>query len=252
TTDSLDTIGYFTSKYDDLERIFDIMRVHGNNFPISNNALTDPARQNKPADRPWNIAFVKTHTWENAFNYARDEILNFVKQVSELSDANIEEAELPAEMKSSHDVHERIYDKTLSYYFQEEFKKPEHVSSVMNDIIVRGNKISVKEYHYALTEQEALIHTMEKFFEKYDVIISLSTAGEAPLRDDVERPDPSLMWTLTHLPVISAPVFISPDGLPFGVQITARKYNDLLLFRFTDYLRGSGLIPEGVNPLASV
>lgn len=252
TTDSLDTIGYFTSKYEDLERTFNIVRVHGSNYPKSNNALNDFARQNKTSDRPWKIAFVKTHAWEKAYDYAKDEIINFVNKISELDDVNIEEAQLPDEMKSSHEVHERIYDKTLSYYFQEEFKKPEHVSSVMNEIIKRGNQISVKEYHNALTDQETLIHVMEKFFEKYDAVISLSTAGEAPLREDVERPDPSLMWTLTHLPVVSAPVFISPGGLPFGIQLTARKYNDLLLFKFTDYLRRTGLIPEGVNPLASV
>ena len=57
------------------------------------------------------------------------------------------------------------------------------------------------------------------------------------------------MWTLSHLPVVSCPVFVSPDGLPFGIQITARKYNDLQLFRFTDHLRKNGLIPEGVNPI---
>ena len=82
TTDSLDTIGYFTSMYDDLERTFNIMRVHGSNYPISNNALNDIERQNKSSDRPWKIAFVKTHTWDNAFDYAKNEILNFVKKVS--------------------------------------------------------------------------------------------------------------------------------------------------------------------------
>lgn len=87
------------------------------------------------------------------------------------------------------------------------------------------------------------------FFDNYDIIVSLSTAGEAPDRNETERPDPSLIWTLSHLPVVSSPAFISPDGLPFGVQFAARKYNDLLLFRFLDRLRESGLIPDGANPL---
>ncbi|MEO8209878.1 MAG: amidase [bacterium] len=249
TTDSLDTIGYFTSMYEDLERMFDILRVHGSNYPLSHYALTDITRQNKKEDKPWRVAFVKTHVWKDAFDYAKDSIIDFVKKLNEHSDVEVDEVELPSEINSSHEIHHTIYDKTLSYYFQDEFKKPELVSPVMNDIITRGNKISVKEYHNALREQEIITHAMDNFFDDYDIIISLSTAGEAPLREEVEKPDPSLIWTLAHLPVISAPVFISPNGFPFGIQFTARKYNDLLLLRFTDYLKNLGLIPEGVNPL---
>ena len=119
----------------------------------------------------------------------------------------------------------------------------------MNEIFKRGSKITVEEYHKALREQENISHEMDKFFENFDVLISLSTAGDAPLREETEKPDPSLIWTLTHLPVVCAPAFVSPAGLPFGVQFAARKYNDKLLFRFTDLLRKSGLIPEGTNPL---
>jgi Asp-tRNA(Asn)/Glu-tRNA(Gln) amidotransferase A subunit family amidase len=83
-------------------------------------------------------------------------------------------------------------------------------------------------------------------------MISLSTAGEAPPREEAERPDPALMWTMTHLPVISAPVFVSPGGLPFGAQIVARRYNDPLLFRFCRYLRAMDLIPSGPNPVPAM
>ncbi len=122
----------------------------------------------------------------------------------------------------------------------------------MNEIFKKGRRITIEEYHSALEEQENLIHEMDKFFNDYDILISLSTAGDAPLREETESPDPSLIWTLTHLPVISAPVFTSPVGMPFGVQFAARKYNDLLLFKFTDYLREAGLIPRGTNPVPFV
>ena len=57
------------------------------------------------------------------------------------------------------------------------------------------------------------------------------------------------MWTLSHLPVISCPAFASQEGLPFGLQIASRKYNDIKLFRFADHLLELNLIPEGANPL---
>jgi len=252
TTDSLDTIGYFTSMYEDLERMFDILRVHGPNYPLSHYALTDESRQSKRKDKPWKVAFVRTHVWKDAFDYAKDSIINFVKKLNDLNDIEVNDVELPSEINSSHEVHQTVYDKTLSYYFQDEFKKPELVSPIMNDIITRGNKITVQDYHNALREQENITHSMDEFFDNYDIIISLSAAGEAPLREEVERPDPSLIWTLAHLPVISAPVFISPNKFPFGIQFAARKYNDRLLLRFTDYLRALGMIPEGVNPIPDI
>ena len=252
TTDSLDTIGFFASKYDDIETIFEIMRVHGSNYPMSHKALTDEVRQNKKSGNKWRVKFAKTHTWDFAPDYAKKEMEDFIKKLSEPDDIEMTDLKLPDVTEQSHEVHQRIYDKTLSYYFQEEFKKPEFISPVMREIFDRGNKITVEQYHQSLKDQEIISGEVENYFESTDIIISLSTAGEAPLRDESEKPDPSLMWTLSHLPVVSCPVFVSPSGLPYGVQIAARKYNDLLLFRFTDHLRKNGLIPEGVNPIPKI
>jgi Asp-tRNA(Asn)/Glu-tRNA(Gln) amidotransferase A subunit family amidase len=52
------------------------------------------------------------------------------------------------------------------------------------------------------------------------------------------------MWTLSHLPVVGVPNFISPDRLPFGMQVVARKYNDYLLFSFLDYMESIRMIPS--------
>jgi len=249
TTDSLDTVGYFVSKYEDIKRIFEVIRVHGPNYPISNTAFKDPNRINKSANRPWKIAFVKTHTWEFAFDYAKTAIQEWMKRLASNKDIEIEEVELPPKMENTHQIHKTIYDKTLSYYFAEEFKKGGLVSPIMNSLIRHGNEISPAEYQKAIDDQTELCHLMDNYFSNYDVLVSLSTAGEAPLRDVVESPDPALMWTMTYLPVVSAPVFISPNGLPFGLQLVARRYNDFLLLNFSDYLRKLDLIPSGLNPL---
>jgi Asp-tRNA(Asn)/Glu-tRNA(Gln) amidotransferase A subunit family amidase len=249
TNDSLDTIGYFTARFEDLERIFDVIRIHGPNYPISYHALKDRKRQEKSKNRPWRIALTRTHTWKYANDYAKMSLLAWAEKLSEDRDIDIIDTELPEIMKNSHEIHAIIYDKSLSYYFNREFRKSEFISSTMNEIILRGNQISIDKYQMALNMQQKMARTMDEFFKKYDALISLSTAGEAPLRNETERPDPALIWTMTHLPVISAPVFISPNDLPFGVQLVARRYNDLLLFSFAEYLLSMGLIPKGTNPI---
>ena len=248
TTDSLDTIGFFVARPEDMITVFDVMRVHGPNFPISNRALNDAARQVKAASRPWKVAVVKTHTWGHAPEYAKQALYEFAAKAAETPDIEMFEVDLPVGMEQSHAVHETIYNKTLAYYFSEEYQKSELVSPVMNKLILSGMGISVESYHAALKRQDELIHLMDGFLQDYDVMISLSTAGEAPPRNEMERPDPALMWTLTHLPVVSAPICTSPTHKPFGIQFAARKYNDLLLFNFIDHLRLAGMLPETCNP----
>ena len=248
TTDSLDTIGFFALHCEDLVRVFKVITVKGENYPFSNAALGDMGRQSKPKKRPWRIAFVRTHVWNQAEEYAREALLEWANKLSATSHMEVHEAELPSSMRLAHEIHSTLYDKTLSYYFQEEYKRSELVSPMMNEIIEHGFTISPEQYRVALSRQEVLARDMDEFMKTYDAMICLSTAGEAPLRDDREKPDPALMWTMTYLPVISAPVFLSPKGRPFGVQLVARRYNDFLLFNFAEDLRSKHLIPEGPNP----
>lgn len=244
TTDSLDTLGFFVLHQEDLRRGFDSMRISGKDYPISDAALCDKSRQKKPDSRKWKVAFVHTHTWDKTPVYAKDAIESFITQLKTDTGVDVIESELPKEMGRAHIVHEKIYNKALSYYFQNEYKQAEQVSPVMNDLIQKGNRISVTDYQSAINEQMEMIYKMDDYFKDIDVVISLSTAGEAPPREITELPDPALMWTLTHLPAVSVPTFSSPNGLPFGMQVVARKYNDYLLLDFLDYLRGKGLIPS--------
>jgi Asp-tRNA(Asn)/Glu-tRNA(Gln) amidotransferase A subunit family amidase len=190
------------------------------------------------------VGLVRTHKWKNAPQYAKDALEDFFRKLSKERGIKAEEANIPKAMERTHEIHERIYNKALSYYFKGEHKKSDFVSPIMNYLIDSGNKITIKDYMQAISDQNELIRKMDSFFKDYDIIISLSTAGEAPPREVTELPDPALMWTLTHLPVVSVPIFHSPSGMPFGIQIVARKYNDYLLFSFLDELGKLKLIPE--------
>jgi Asp-tRNA(Asn)/Glu-tRNA(Gln) amidotransferase A subunit family amidase len=252
TTDSLDTIGFFVSHPDDLRRVLDVTRVHGPNFPLSYQALKDPARQVKPAGQPWRVALIRTHTWDRAPSYAQDALRDFANKLDACGGVELSDVCLPPEMTQAHEVHATIYDKSLSYYFSEEYRSHERISPIMKDMIQSGERISVADYHQALSMQNQLVDAMDDFFSDYDVAICLSTAGEAPPRNVLEAPDPALMWTLTHLPALSVPIFVSPNGQPFGMQVVARKYNDLLMLDFISQLRSLGMIPSGPQPLPPV
>lgn len=249
TTDSLDTVGFFVANPSDLIRVFDAIRVHGPNFPISYKILKDQSRQQKSSNRPWKVAFVKTHTWSMAPAYAQKSLMDFIQKLETFDGISVSELTLPLEFEIAHEVHTAIYNKSLSYYFAEEYRQGDQLSLVMHDMIERGNIISVDSYYRALQSQGQLIQSMDTIMMDYDVCICLSTAGEAPKRNVIEKPDSSLIWTLTHLPAVNIPIFQSPSGLPFGLQLIARKYNDYLMLSFIDTMLSEGLIPRHPYPL---
>lgn len=244
TTDSLDSVGFFVAHASDMLPVLETIRVHGRNFPISHAALTDEARQSPPLRRPWRVAFIRPHVWEHAAPYAVHAVEDWCKRLSAVG-CEVSEPALPEALAESHKIHATIYNRSLAYYFQEEFKKAELISPVMNRLIEEGRQIPNEAYVSALEQQTTLVRAMDDFFAKFDIIVTLSTAGEAPLRHVEELPDSALVWTLTHLPSISAPVFRSPAGRPFGLQLVARRYNDPLLLRFIESLVVQGMLPAG-------
>jgi Asp-tRNA(Asn)/Glu-tRNA(Gln) amidotransferase A subunit family amidase len=245
TTDSLDTVGFFTQHAQDLSRLFDGLRVHGRDYPISSAALGDTARQATPTARPWRVAFVKPHVWRHAPAYATGAMQAWINQLADDPRFEVFEPALPDEMAECHPVHATIYNRALAYYFKAEFEKRELVSPTMNALIEAGLGVTPAAYESALERQTQLARTMERWFQATgaDVVLTLSTAGTAPLRHVEEQPDAALMWTLTHLPAASAPAFFSPRGLPFGLQIAARRYNDPLLMNFIDEAVARGHLP---------
>jgi len=186
---------------------------------------------------------VRTPVWQHVPEHARQAIAQWLQRMQADSRFELIDASLPEDMAECHPLHATIYNRALAYYFKDEFKKAELVSPVMNALIEAGACISPESYAAALDRQVELARQMERFMRGLDVMVTLSTAGEAPLRHVEEQPDSALMWTLTQLPSISAPVFKSPQGLPFGLQIVARRYNDPLLLKFVAEGVAHGLLP---------
>lgn len=249
TTDTLDNVGFFVRHAEDLENVFNSIRLHGSNYPMNSAGMLRSKERMSDTGRKWKIAFAKTHTWSVAEPYAQEALADWMNKLSTIEDFEIEEVQLPQGMENSHELHGTLYDHCLAYYFSEEFKSKDGMTERLKGQIEHGKRIGVKEYQAALKEQISLWKKMDQFLSGYDVMISLSTAGGAPILGEIERPDPGLMWTLTNLPALSVPAFRSPDGMPFGLQIAARRYSDLLILDLANRLIEHRIIPAASNPV---
>lgn len=240
TTDTLDSIGFFSRSVADLKLMFEILSVKGENYPISNKALLQSKREKKPGHK-WRIGLVTDSlwTWGKAELYAKDNINHLANRVAQDKNLQIEVLNLPEIFNSVHKLHQTIYNKTLAYYFKNEYNQKKLVSKIMQNLIEEGNETSLSDYQAALTKQEKITSLLGDLFRDkgLDAILTLSTGGEAMKGlDSVDRPDSCLIWSFCQVPTINLPAFRGSQNLPFGVQLVGRKYDDYRLMELAQYL----------------
>ena len=76
-------------------------------------------------------------------------------------------------IKDAHWVHDKIYSKSVSYYFKEEFNKSSHLlkKSTLN-FIQDGQKVTFEEYKKLLKYQDDLFLRFNKEIKNIDIIIT--------------------------------------------------------------------------------
>jgi Asp-tRNA(Asn)/Glu-tRNA(Gln) amidotransferase A subunit family amidase len=238
TTDTLDTIGFLTSHAKNLKIILDIIRVKGPNYPYVYNNIDKKDFSHKK----FKIGFLKTNLWDYTKKYIKEETLNFVEKLSKDKNILIQEIKWPKKFYDMHSVHSAIYSKSLSYYFNKEYKNSGNISKIMNQLIEEGKNISVNTFHAALHKQMQFQIEVNNIFKNFDVCITYSTASEAVMRGQREIDDTCLLWTLAGIPAVNAPLTYSPSGLPFGIQLISKKWNDYRILKFIDYLVDNDLL----------
>jgi Asp-tRNA(Asn)/Glu-tRNA(Gln) amidotransferase A subunit family amidase len=242
TTDTLDNIAFFGWSIADLRLLLESIRLRGENYPFIQRNLVDESQKTS-----WRVGLYHSHLWKYAPEYARNALVEFAKQLNRVPGINVDDCTLPETTYTAHELHSRIYNPCLSYYFSEEIEKaPEKISPRFISLVEDGKRYSPEDYNYALREQELLSHTVHEYVshEKFDFILCLSSNGSAPVGvEPILNMDTNLLWTLCWMPVVNVPVFKCPAGLPFGVQFTSARYSDLRLLSFLDHLVENKVIP---------
>jgi Asp-tRNA(Asn)/Glu-tRNA(Gln) amidotransferase A subunit family amidase len=252
TLDTLDHVTFFARCSEDLRLVMDSTRVRGQNYPFVNKLLESDLREN--SRKRWRVGFIRTHVWDLAEDYVQRAMISFVKRLATEDWIELEEISLPPGLETSHDVHDLIYTKSISYYFQDEYRgRKSELSDIMVEMIEKGMEIPTDRFHWGLRRQNELGNQLDEMLSSYDVVLSHSTAHVAPKGlHTVEQRDPCLMWTLCRVPAINVPIFTGPQGLPFGLQAISRRYRDYSLLAFVDRLRREGLAATAPYPPVSI
>lgn len=228
TTDTLDTVGLFSSDINGLKKIFKNLIQHSNQYPYSKNFfLKKKKRKIKIGIISYNFKSYKDYesVVKREFdNFCRQYLKNFIVEKNLKIDF----------INKVHKHHDNIYCKSLAYYFSSLRKRKNKISSIMRKMIKKGDKISKKEYLKSLSTQELLTKKFQKIMKNYDFLITPSTGSVAPKIGKNEKKDTCLIWTFFGAPSISLPIFYDEQTrLPFGLQIISSRYNDFSLIDFS-------------------
>ena len=75
----------------------------------------------------------------------------------------------------------------------------------MSKMIEQGNSISSVDFLDQLSFQSQKTQSLNRIFNDYDVILTISTASSAPKRNSLEKDDPSLAFTYLGMPSLHVP-----------------------------------------------
>jgi len=216
--ESLDTIGLIARTIDDVELV--TAAVVGK----------EPAR--RTLSSPPRLGLCRTPLWDTAQPETKHAVEDAAKRLS-AAGASVRDVTLPEEFsRLFHASRETInnYERSKSMAADWAAHGP-HISKVLGDRIKAGMTMRHDDYIAALRLAEDCRARIDAAYEGLDAMISPCVKGEAP-KGLNPTGDPAFQqfWTVLYGPTMSLPTHRGPNGLPVGLQVVARRYDDDRLF----------------------
>jgi amidase len=222
--ESIDTIGLIAREVEDMA--------------LMSSALTGaPFVAPSAPERPLRIGLCRTYLWEKADASAR-QALQRAAEAARSAGADVRDYEMPAHFSRLTETREIFNNVERARSLPDEWTRHrEKISAVLSRSIEAGFATSEADYLAAKTFAERCRLEADAIFDDFDVLLAPAANGEAPVGLHYAG-DPSFqgLWTLLHTPTIAVPAGRGDSGMPVGVQLIARRYDDKRLLDAAHWL----------------
>lgn len=222
--ESMDTLGIISRGVTDSSYLFDLLL--GERQVQTLEPLSELPR----------IGLCRTSLWSEVKPETVDVINRTVAYVSALG-VKIEDVELPDLFDQVLDAHMFIlryeFSQVLTYERTQHWDK---FSEGLQALLSKTDDLTVENYFKALATVEKGRETIRDILTDFDVLITPSTAGQAPEFGAPTDLQFQRLWTMLHLPCLTLPAFTSEQGLPVGIQVVGKHYHDRSLLSISKWL----------------
>jgi Asp-tRNA(Asn)/Glu-tRNA(Gln) amidotransferase A subunit family amidase len=217
---SLDTLGLIARSVEDVALYRDVL------LGVAPQPLAAPG-----TDAP-RIGFCRTPFWSRC-EPATQALLEGCAARLARAGAKVSDVTLPPEFERVEDAHRWISSFEFARNRAWEIDRHwDRISETLRENRLKdGLACSFEKYREAKSFAARVRHSLHDLFADYDALLSPSASGEAPLGLS-STGDASFcaIWTTTHVPSVTLPLFTGPNGLPVGAQLVARRDHDRALF----------------------
>ncbi len=216
---SLDTVGLIARSVEDIALYREVL-------------LGENPKSVAPFPGAPRIGLCRTHFWPTLEPYTRDLIEQAARRL-ERAGAKVVDVTLPSEFEHVESVHRAVSSFEFARNFTWEIDHHWELISekLRNGRLKHGLACTYEEYVAARNAAEHMRVLLPQSFGDCDILIAASALGEAPVGlESTGNASPSAIWTTTHGPQMTLPVFKGPNGLPVGLQVIARRNEDRKLF----------------------
>lgn len=160
--------------------------------------------------------------------------------------AIVEEVELPRMGDVGSANSRMLVTEGADYHTARFDPESDHYSAYMRAALERGRGISGIMYAQARKLQAEVTREMELFFERYDLLLTPTSPVPAPVHDESPEAQAARMWLVAYTapfnftgnPALSIPCGTTSDGLPIGVQLVGKRFDDWQVLRVGHILEG--------------
>ncbi|HVL80920.1 MAG TPA: amidase [Actinomycetota bacterium] len=133
---------------------------------------------------------------------------------------------------------------------REDMPPPEVLDPVNAALVELGRETSAPDFRFAWHRVERDVRRVVSFFDDFDVLVTPVCATPPPTHGQYRDPDNPLVeffsavnfvpfnaaWNTTGQPAVSLPLHTDEHGLPVGVQVVGRPFDEATLIRVSAQL----------------
>ena len=212
--ESRDTIGLFARTVEDVDLVASVLTGR------------EPARFH---DTLAKISLCRTHLWDHALPESKHAVENAAKRLNV-----IREEKLPREFDALAEARTVINPFERARALAHEWAtNAALISPGLTAQIEKGLAIPHARYVASLQRMKECRDLIPALFGDADILLVPCVNGEAPKGlETTGEPMFQEFWTALHVPTINIPTHKGPNGLPIGIQLVARHYEDESLLAF--------------------